>query len=70
MVTELYTEATEIYEMRGWHWLSSFLIEKTYQKPTNNQKTAQNVINSGIIYNIKLLQLTLLPLDGKEEGSR
>ena len=70
MVTELYTEATEIYERRGWHRLSSILIEKTYQKPTNNQKTAQNVINSGIIYNIKLLQLTLLPLDGKEEGSR
>ena len=30
----------------------------------------RNVINSGIIYNIKFLQLTLLPLDGKEEGSR
>ena len=30
----------------------------------------RNVINSGIIYNIKLLQLTLLPLDGKEEGNR
>ena len=70
MVTKLYTEATEIYERRGWHWLSSILIEKTYQKPTHNQKNAQNVINSGIIYNIKLLQLTLLPLDGKEEGSR
>ena len=70
MVTELYTEATEIYERRGWHRLSSILIEKTYQKPNHIPKTAQNVINSGIIYNIKLLQLTLLPLDGKEEGSR
>ena len=70
MVTELYTEATEIYERRGWHWPSSILIEKTYQKPIYILKTAQNVINSGIIYNIKLLQLTLLPLDGKEEGSR
>ena len=70
MVTELYTEATEIYERRGWHWLSSILIEKTYQKPTHNQKNTQNVINGGIIYNIKLLQLTLLPLDGKEEVSR
>ena len=39
MVTELYTEATEIYERRGWHRLSSILIEKTYQKPTYNQKT-------------------------------
>ena len=40
MVTELYTEATEIYERRGWHRLSSILIEKTYQKPTHISKNA------------------------------
>ena len=40
MVTELYTEATEIYERRGWHRLSSFLIEKTYKKPTHISKNA------------------------------